>query len=138
MGTKNYYEVIAKCGHVGRKHYVPIKFAVIAEDGKEAAKKVRQFSRVKHNHKDAILNVKKITYERYLEIIEVNHDDEYLKCHSKHEQKLINNFEERLEDDFYNLKIKYDKQVRIDRVNFKLKKNKILEKISLEDYFYAY
>lgn len=138
MGTKNYYEVIAKCGHVGRKHYVPIKFAVIAEDGKEAAKKVRQFSRVKHNHKDAILNVKKITYERYLEIIEVNHDDEYLKCHSKHEQKLINNFEERLEDDFYNLKIKYDKQVRIDRVTYKLKKNKIIEEDSWEDFVYAY
>lgn len=138
MGTKNYYEVIAKCGHVGRKHYVPIKFAVIAEDGKEAAKKVRQFSRVKHNHKDAILNVKKISYERYLEIIEVNHNDEYLKCYSKHEQKLINNFEERLEDDFHNLEIKYDKQVRIDRVNFKLKKMKILEKISWKESFYVH
>ena len=138
MGTKNYYEVIAKCGHVGRKHYVPIKFAVIAEDGKEAAKKVRQFSRVKHNHKDAILNVKKITYEGYLEIIEVNHDDEYLKCHSKHEQKLINNFEERLEDDFNNLEVKYDKQARIDRVTYKLKKNKIIEEDSWEDFVYAY
>ena len=40
METKNYYEVIAKCGHVGKKHYVPVKFAVIAEDGKEAAKMV--------------------------------------------------------------------------------------------------
>ena len=138
MGTKNYYEVIAKCGHVGRKHYVPIKFAVIAEDGKEAAKKVRQFSRVKHNHKDAILNVKKITYERYLEIIEVNHDDEYLKCHSKHEQKLINDFEERLEDDFHDLEVKYDKQARIDRVTYKLKKNKIIEEDSWEDFVYAY
>ena len=54
---KNYYEVLAKCGHVGKKHYVPVKFAVIAEDGKEAAKMVRYFPRVKHNHKDAILNV---------------------------------------------------------------------------------
>ena len=138
MGTKNYYEVIAKCGHVGRKHYVPIKFAVIAEDGKEAAKKVRQFSRVKHNHKDAILNVKKISYERYLEIVEVNHNDQYLKCHSKHEQKLINNFEERLEDDFYNLEIKYDKQARIDRVSYKLKKFKNLEKISWKESFYVH
>ena len=138
MGTKNYYEVIAKCGHVGRKHYVPIKFAVIAEDGKEAAKKVRQFSRVKHNHKDAILNVKKISYERYLEIVEVNHNDQYLNCHSKHEQKLINNFEERLEDDFHNLEIKYDKQARIDRVYYKLKKFKNLEKISWKESFYVH
>lgn len=43
METKKYYEVIAKCGHVGKKHYVPVKFAVIAEDGKEAAKMVRDF-----------------------------------------------------------------------------------------------
>lgn len=138
MGTKNYYEVIAKCGHVGRKHYVPIKFAVIADDGKEAAKKVRQFSRVKHNHKDAILNVKKISYERYLEIVEVNHNDQYLNCHSKHEQKLINNFEDRLEDDFHNLEIKYDKQARIDRVSYKLKKFKNLEKISWKESFYVH
>ena len=52
MGTKNYYEIIAKCGHVGRKHYVPIKFAVIAEDGKVAAKKVRQFSREKQGSRE--------------------------------------------------------------------------------------
>lgn len=138
MGTKNYYEVIAKCGHVGRKHYVPIKFAVIAENGKEAAKIIRQFPRVKHNHKDAILSVNKISYERYLEIIEMNHNDQYLKCHSKHEQKLINDFEERLEDDFHDLEVKYDKQARIDRVTYKLKKNKIIEEDSWEDFVYAY
>ena len=63
-----------------------------AKYGIRTAKKVRQFSRVKHNHKDAILNVKKISYERYLEIVEANHNDQYLNCHSKHEQKLINNF----------------------------------------------
>lgn len=138
MGTKNYYEVIAKCGHVGRKHYVPIKFAVIAENGKEAAKIIRQFPRVKRNHKDAILSVNKISYERYLEIIEINHNDQYLKCHSKHEQKLINDFEERLEDDFHDLEVKYDKQARIDRVTYKLKKNKIIEEDSWEDFVYAY
>ena len=97
METKNYYEVIAKCGHVGKKHYVPVKFAVIAEDGKEAAKMVRDFPRVKHNHKDAILNVSKIDYERFQEIVEMNRNDPYLKCHAWQEQKLIDNLEERLE-----------------------------------------
>ena len=38
--TTKYYEVIAKCGHVGRKHYVPIKFAVITKDGKEVYEKI--------------------------------------------------------------------------------------------------
>ena len=140
MKTKNYYEVIAKCGHVGKKHYVPVKFAVIAEDGKEAAKMVRDFPRVKHDHKDAILNVDKIDYERFQEIVEINYNDPYLKCHSRKEQKLIDNFEERLEDDMHCRKTKYDKQSRLDRVAYKMKKTKLLEKYSLEDsdYVYAY
>lgn len=137
---KNYYEVIAKCGHVGRKQYVPIKFAIVAEDGKEAAKIVRQFPRVKHNHKDAILNVNKIDFERYVEIIEINNNDPYLKCHSKQEQRLINNLEERLETDFHSQEVKYDKKTRLDRITYKKKKIKILEKLYLEglDYAYAY
>ena len=57
---EKYYMVIAKCGHVGRKNYIPVKFAVVAESGKEAAKKVRQFPRVKHDHKDAISIVKDV------------------------------------------------------------------------------
>ena len=64
---KNYFEVIAKCGHVGRNKYIPIKFAVEAESGKDAAAMVRRFPRVKHNHKDAILDCKEIFYEEYLE-----------------------------------------------------------------------
>ena len=140
METRNYYEVIAKCGHVGKKHYVPIKFAVIAKDGKEAAKMVRQFPRVKHNHKDAILSVNKIDYERYLEIVEMNKNDPYLKCHSRQEQNLIDNLEDRLEIDLHNQKAKYDKNARLQRVAYKIKKTKILEKFSWEDsdYVYAY
>ena len=138
METRNYYEVIAKCGHVGKKHYVPIKFAVIAKDGKEAAKMVRQFPRVKHNHKDAILSVNKIDYERYLEIVEMNNNDPYLKCHSRQEQNLIDNLEDRLEIDLHNQKVKYDKQARLQRVTYKIKKTKILEKFSWEDSDYVY
>ena len=135
-----YYTVIAKCGHVGRKNYIPIKFAVVAESGKEAAKKVRQFPRVKHDHKDAILDVRCITLEEFLEIKEINENDPYLKCHSRQEQKLIDNLEERLEDDLHNQKVRYDKQARLDRVAYKIKKTKILEKFSWEDsdYVYAY
>ena len=137
--TKKYYEVIAKCGHVGKKHYVPVKFAVIAEDGKEAAKMVRDFPRVKHNHKDAILNVNKIDYERFQEIVEMNRNDPYLKCHSRKEQKLIVNVAERMVADLHNVKQAFDKQARKDRVAYKLRKFKILEEYSKkEDYCYAY
>ena len=136
---EKYFMVIAKCGHVGKKHYVPIKFAVIAKDGKEAAKMVRQFPRVKHDHKDAILNVNKIDYERYLEIVEMNNNDPYLKCHSRQEQNLIVNLAERMVPDLHNVKQAFDKQTRKDRVAYKLRKSKILEESSKkEDYCYAY
>ena len=138
METKKYYEVIAKCGHVGRKNYIPVKFAVVAESGKEAAKKVRQFPRVKHNHKDAILNVRCITLEEFLEIKESNDNDPYLKCHSRQEQNLIVNLAERMVDDLHNVKQVFDKQARLDRVAYKIKKTKILEKFSWEDLDYAY
>ena len=136
---QKYYAVITKCGHVGRKNYIPVKFAVVAESGKEAAKKVRQFPRVKHDHKDAILDVRCITLEEFLEIKESNDNDSYLKCHSRQEQNLIVNLAERMVADLHNVKQAFDKQARKDRVAYKLRKFKILEESSKkEDYCYAY
>jgi len=134
-----YFMVIAKCGHVGKKNYIPIKFAVVAESGKEAAKKARGYSRVKHNHKDAILDVKEISYEEFLEIKEKNNNDPYLKCHSKQEQNKIDSLDERLEIDNHNVKKEVDKEARKARVSHKLKKYAILEEyLQEEDYNYAY
>lgn len=136
---EKYFMVIAKCGHVGRKNYIPVKFAVVAESDKEAAKKVRQFPRVKHDHKDAILDVRCITLEEFLEIKEINDNDSYLKCHSRQEQNLIVNIAERMVADLHNVKQAFDKQERKDRVAYKLRKFKILEESSKkEDYCYAY
>lgn len=135
---KNYFEVIAKCGHVGRNKYIPIKFAVEAESGKDAAAMVREFPRVKHNHKDAILSVTKIDYVRYLEIIAINDNNPYLKCKSKHEQKLIVGLKEQLEEDNHSKKEKYDKYSRRDRVAYKLKKSKTIEKSFMREYNFNY
>lgn len=136
---EKYFMVIAKCGHVGKKNYIPVKFAVVAESGKEAAKKVRQFPRVKHNHKDAILDVRCITLEEFLEIRKMNENDPYLKCHSRQEQNLIVNLAERMVADLHSVKQAFDKQDRKDRVAYKLRKFKILEESSKkEDYSYAY
>ena len=135
---EKYFMVIAKCGHVGKKNYIPVKFAVVAESGKEAAKKVRQFPRVKHDHKDAILDVRCITLEEFLEIREMNENDPYLKCHSKQEQNLIANISERMVADLHSVKQAFDKQARKDRVAYKTKKTKLLEKFSWEDSDYAY
>ena len=84
-----YYEVIAKCGHVGKGKCVLITFACAAENGKEAAAKVRAYARVKHHHKDAIRNVRKILFEEYIKLRAENDAD-------RQEQNRIPGFEERI------------------------------------------
>lgn len=85
----NKYEVKCKCGHVGKHHYIVISFPVCANNGKEAASKARKIPRVKHNHKDAILSVKRITDEEFMCLVNSNREDLYLRCQSKQEQSLI-------------------------------------------------
>ena len=94
------FEVWTKCGHVGKKYYVVKSFAVIAENGKEAASIARSIPRVKHHHKDAIINVKRIDKDRFMEIVDANDNDEYLKCSSKQQQNLSCTLEV-LEDPHY-------------------------------------
>ena len=134
-----FFRVTCKCGHVGRQFFVRIDFPVNADSGKEAAVIARQLPRVKHDHKDAILDVRCITLEEFLEIKEINDNDPYLKCHSRQEQNLIANLTERMVADLHNVKQVFDKQARKDRVAYKLRKFKILEESSKkEDYSYAY
>lgn len=89
MNTK-YFKVQAKCGHVGRNHYILKWFYVKALTGEEAAKVVRDKPRVKHDQKDAIRNVKKITFEEYLTGLRLNSEDMYFKSTSKQEQEFYN------------------------------------------------
>ena len=84
--SKEFYIVKAKCGHVGRQHYIPISFPVQASSKKEAVSIILQKGRVKRNHKDAILDVKKVNQQKYLEQIEINRKDPYLHIKSRHEQ----------------------------------------------------
>lgn len=82
-----YFKVVAKCGHVGRHHYIIKDFYIVANDGKEAALKVRYLPRVKHNRKDAILSVEAISKEEYLVGKALHAQDMYFKVHSSTEQK---------------------------------------------------
>ena len=66
------FKVTAKCGHVGRNHYVVKNFPVQASNGREAAKIARDLPRVKHHHKDAIINVEEITFSEYYLLIQQN------------------------------------------------------------------
>lgn len=87
-----YYEIEAKCGHVGRSNYIIKKFYVCANNGREAAMKARLLPRVKHHHKDAIRSVSNISYEEYVEGLDNINNDSYFLVHSSTEQRLMCNF----------------------------------------------
>ncbi len=133
LGQIKYYKVVCKCGHVGKKHYIPVQFAVKAENGREAAKKARDFPRVKHQHKDAILDVVKLEYEEYLELLELNTNDSYLNCHSKQEQNRLCDLTEIIKDDLHNDVKEIDKKTRLSRVRYIKRKFNLIEKACWEE-----
>ena len=85
---KNYFKVIAKCGHVGRDSYYEGVFYEVAESKSHAAQIVRGRGRVKHHHKDAILSVEPITFEEYQMGVAKKSDEVYFNCHNSSEQAL--------------------------------------------------
>lgn len=121
-----YFKVTCKCGHVGIKHFVRISFPIIATTGKGAADIARYIPRVKHDHKDAILDCKEISFEQYKELQQINQNDPYLHCENKQEQQMIEDFSERLEIEprF----IKEIKKSRRESVEYRIKKQAIKEK----------
>lgn len=120
-----HYAVTAQFGHVGRGKYIAKIISIYAENGREAAEKVRWMPRVKHHRKDAIIDVRKISEEEYLELKEINKNDPYFKVGSKQEQeKLCNNIEESVV--CYEKTHKVRKTDRDDTIKYKMKKNKII------------
>lgn len=121
-----FFRVTCKCGHVGRQFFIRIDFPVNADSGKEAAEIARSIPRVKHDHKDAILNCVEIDFEEYQIIQKINNNDPYLKCKNPQEQAHILGFAERLEPEPKYLKtvIKSKRNV----VEFKNKKRSYAEK----------
>lgn len=84
----NFFEVTAKCGHVGKGNFYMGLFYVRAESGSAAAALVRQKPRVKHNHKDAILSVANICYNEYAAGQAAYRANPYFNCKSKQEQRI--------------------------------------------------
>lgn len=118
------YLVKAQFGHVGRNNYIIKTIPVYAENGKEAAYKVRWMGRVKHNRKDAIIEVKKCTFEEYLIQKEINANDPYFSVTNRQEQNaLCKNIADEIIS--YKLPSKVNKLERINKVKYKMKKNKI-------------
>lgn len=90
MTNKNkLFRVTVKCGHVRKNQYIPITFAVKAENGKEASTIARWIPRVKHHNKNAVLECVEIDQEEFQRINLVNKNNPYLKCSSKQEQKRL-------------------------------------------------
>lgn len=85
--NKKYYKVVAKCGHVGRHKYYEGTFYVSAENGKIAASKTRNFGRVKHDHKDAILSVTEITRQEFESGRNEFKNERYFSCGNIQEQR---------------------------------------------------
>ena len=83
----NTYKVVAKCGHVGKGHYVDKIFAIKAESAKDAAERVRMLPRVKHHHKYSIRSVEKISSQEFSEILERNESDPFFFCKNIQEQR---------------------------------------------------
>lgn len=84
----NYYKVAAKCGHVGKRHFIIKDFYVKAEDGKEAARKARFFPRVKHDWRDAIISVELITKDEFIQGWELHNNDLFFQVSNTTEQRL--------------------------------------------------
>lgn len=68
---------------------MPITFPIKAFNKKEAVKKVKNFPRVKRDHKDVILEINQVSYDDYKKQIEINNKDPYLHIKRKKDQKEI-------------------------------------------------
>lgn len=84
-----YFKVLAKCGHVGKNNYILKWFYVKAESGVDAARIVRNKPRVKHHHKFAIKDVKKIDFEEYINGLKTMASDPYFNVHNSRDQRLF-------------------------------------------------
>lgn len=100
---RQYYEVETKCGHVGRMNCVWIKYAIVAENAKEASRKALDKGRVKREHPDAIRGVRKIDREEFIALRQDNKNDPYLRCTNIQQQRMIVDFDERVCSDEWNL-----------------------------------
>ena len=84
-----YFEVIAKCGHVGRGYYYEGHFFVKCHSKRDAAAIIKRAPRVKKDHDDVILNVFEVDEPAYLEGVEEHNNNPYFNCGSKWQQKQV-------------------------------------------------
>jgi len=74
-----YFIVKCKCGHVGKTMYLPMDFAIYAENAKEAALIARKKRGVKHDHPDAVISVNEVSVGEYFTALQLLKKDSYWK-----------------------------------------------------------
>ena len=134
---KKYFEVQAMCGHVGRNNYIRISFPIIAENGREAAQRVRNYARVKHHHKNAILQVLEISFDTYLRLKSENEADPYLHCKNIQEQRRIEEINMRIRP-LPTSDVCKGKKNRSSSIEYRQKKNRqliVAQKKRLKEYY---
>ena len=121
-----YFLVDAMFGHVGKNKYIVKTIAVIKESKKEASNFVRWMPRVKHHRKDAIISVKEVTYDEYLETKIQNNNDNYFKATNIQEQRLLcSDLEENINTFRTNIE---EQEFKRKKSKFKMEKNKKINK----------
>lgn len=123
-----YFIVTTKCGHVGKWNCIWIDFAVAAESAAEAAQKAKTYKRVKRHHKDVIARVVEITSDEYMKRRSDNDNDPYLHCKNIQQQQLIEDINQRLRPDTWNIERHLKRQAKKNCKDYIVKKNKIAER----------
>ena len=108
---------------MGRSHFVRVTFPIAAENGKEASKIARYIPRVKHNHKDYILDFSTVDLDTFKNAqLEIS-NDEYLHCKNKQEQNEIVGFSSRIEDE--PIKETNNKKKKKDSLKYRRRKEEV-------------
>ena len=124
---RKYFKVIAKCGHVGKRHYIPIAYAVVAKSAHEASQAVMKYRRVKKHMKSAIISCAEISKEDYNTLKEENDNNPYLHCKVNKDEFAIADLEDKVIS-FEKYRYSEDKYIeKMENKAFKIKKTKLIE-----------
>lgn len=123
--SMKYYRVEAMCGHVGRRHYLAVSFAVKAANAHEATAKVRCFPRVKHDKSEAILSCVEISLKDYKAVRDANFRNPFLQCHSRRDLAAISGLMDSVLPYLDQEKKKRTFATRQERIAYLLHKEKI-------------
>jgi transcription initiation factor TFIIIB Brf1 subunit/transcription initiation factor TFIIB len=129
MNEERYFVAIVKCGHVGKNKYIEKELTFRAVSRKEAAAKARNYPRVKHHWKDAIIDVIEVDKDEYKRIRAKNYNDPYFSAKSIQEQRMYcKNIYGSIKEVIKEEKHKEDRNIRI---SYLMKKRKIAERLSM-------